>query len=385
MFITQSRLDLESHHQASNSVAQQESLLLFKVSAEGQVQESVQLDQTRVSLSAEARSLAQRIERGDGRVEEEFSALESRSEQQSEGLSIRTNPVVGYVPLTDGDTETVSLDARTLMIKGIIEAMIGKSIDLYDPATAMRGGEEPKSSSTLEVVAGEENVDQQGPSRVGLRYQYTELRHEQEHTSFSAEGQVQTADGRTISIDLELNMSRSFVEHNHLEIEAGARLKDPLVINFDGRAAELTQQKYQFDIDADGSADQVSFVGEHSGLLALDRNNDGEINDGTELFGALSGNGFADLLEYDEDGNGFIDEGDAIYDSLRIWVKTPDGSDQLLALGDRNVGAIYLGSVETPFDLKDSENELQGRIRASGVYIGEEGGSGTVQQIDLVV
>ena len=85
------------------------------------------------------------------------------------------------------------------------------------------------------------------------------------------------------------------------------------------------------------------------------------------------------------DGNGFIDEADDIYDRLRIWVKEPDGSDRLLALGDRQVGAIYLGAIDTPFELKNSDNELQGVVRSSGLFLHEDGQAGTLQQIDLVI
>mgnify|MGYP000465316364 CR=1 FL=1 len=50
-----------------------------------------------------------------------------------------------------------------------------------------------------------------------------------------------------------------------------------------------------------------------SGYLALNKNGDGVINDGSELFGTASGDGFYDLSMYDEDGNGWIDENDHAY------------------------------------------------------------------------
>lgn len=162
------------------------------------------------------------------------------------------------------------------------------------------------------------------------------------------------------------------------------QLKDPLAINFDGTAAQLTQETFSFDIDADGNDDQIAFVGPRSGLLALDTNSDGTINDGSELFGALSGDGFADLAAYDGDQNGWIDENDAIFSRLRIWMKTAAGENQLFALAEKGVGAIYLGRVETPFSVKDADNTLQGQVRATGLFLFEDGGVGTMQQFDLV-
>ena len=57
----------------------------------------------------------------------------------------------------------------------------------------------------------------------------------------------------------------------------------------------------------------------------------------------------------------------------------------LLMLAQRGVGALYLDSVETPFSLTDSENRLLAQVRASGVYLREDGGVGTLQQVDLAV
>jgi hypothetical protein len=70
-------------------------------------------------------------------------------------------------------------------------------------------------------------------------------------------------------------------------------LQDPLVINFEGTAAELTERTYEFDLDSDGEADQIHFIGPNSGFLALDRDGSGTIDNGSELFGTSTGNGFA--------------------------------------------------------------------------------------------
>ena len=69
---------------------------------------------------------------------------------------------------------------------------------------------------------------------------------------------------------------------------------------------------------------------------------------------------------------------------LRIWSKDAAGQDQLLTLLESNVGALFLGRVETPFSIKGSDNELQGQVRATGMFLREDGGAGTMQQLDLV-
>jgi hypothetical protein len=158
-----------------------------------------------------------------------------------------------------------------------------------------------------------------------------------------------------------------------------------LVINFDGKGAQLSQTRFKFDLDSNGSEEQLATLRPGSGFLAWDRNGDGIINDGSELFGPRTGQGFAELAQFDEDGNNFIDEGDSIYHKLRIWSFNEDGSSQLVALGDKNIGAIFLGHLTTPFQLKDDANNSLGEIANSGIYLKENGQTGLVQEINLTV
>lgn len=211
------------------------------------------------------------------------------------------------------------------------------------------------------------------------------LFYEKEETSFSTEGTVKTADGREISFQLELEMSRSFSAYYHANYEMqSVSMCDPLVINLDSNTATVSDQKFYFDLDADGKEDEISELESGSGYLALDLNGDGKINDGSELFGAKSGNGFADLAKYDSDGNGWIDEGDDIWDKLLIWTKDASGEDKLYHLEKKGVGAICLQNAQTDFSLNSSEdNRINGQIRKTGIFLYENGSVGTVQHLDL--
>lgn len=259
------------------------------------------------------------------------------------------------------------------------------------PAPAERGAGD--RAEHAERVARTNRIAQQGPSRApgrvgwGIAYDYFESRSEVETASFSAVGKIQTTDGKSIDFSVQLQMSRAYMETTQVRFRAGdaEQLTDPLVINFDGPAAELTQTKYRFDLDADGESDQISFVTGGSGFLALDLNDDAQINDGRELFGPSTGDGFAELAAHDDDRNGWIDEADAVYDRLRIWTKDEEGRDQLFALGQKGIGAIFVGNVATPFHHKDAQNELLGKVRSTGVFLKENGLAGTVQQVDLAI
>jgi hypothetical protein len=278
------------------------------------------------------------------------------------------------------------MDARARLNMMIIDAMYravsGKEFNVSAP---------PRSSSDNKIR--QLNLETSAPAQIitsrsggpGLVYQRNERYQEQETLRFQAAGVVRTADGREIDFSVALNMSREFVQESNLQVGAGSQKIDPLVINFDGLGASLSQTRFEFDLDSDGTAEQIATLRPGSGYLALDRNGDGIINNGSELFGPSSGRGFAELAAYDEDGNNFIDEGDSIYHQLRIWMTNDDGSTQLAALGDKNIGAIFLGHVSSPFQLKDAQNNLLGEVVNSGLYLTEDGKTGVVQEINLTV
>ena len=196
---------------------------------------------------------------------------------------------------------------------------------------------------------------------------------------------MKTADGREITFGLNVEMSRNFASYyscDYTQVQTRV-LCDPLVINLEGNMAELADQTFFFDIDADGKTDEISTLNSKSGYLALDRNKDGVINDGSELFGAKSGDGFADLSAYDEDGNGWIDEADSIWEKLLIWTKDENGKDKCYKLAEKGVGAICLSNAVTDFSLNDAQNAVNGRIRKTGIFLYENGMAGTVQHLDV--
>lgn len=269
---------------------------------------------------------------------------------------------------------------KIILVQKMIEMLTGKKIKIYT-----LGDFKLKQSDQEMAAAVRQNALQQRQGW-GLEYDYHESHYESQKMSFSSQGMVKTEDGREIRFTLDVSMSREFMSSQHVSIRAGdAVMKDPLVVNFGGSAPALTDQKYSFDIDSDGKADQISFLLPDSGFLCLDLNNDGIINDGKELFGTQSGNGFNDLAQYDNDGNQWIDENDPIYDRLRIWTKDSEGNDILFALGQKGIGAIYLGNVSTDFSLKSNSNKLQGEIKRTGIFLRENGTAGTIQHIDLAI
>ncbi|MFA9466002.1 MAG: hypothetical protein ACERKN_17110 [Velocimicrobium sp.] len=221
----------------------------------------------------------------------------------------------------------------------------------------------------------------------GVSYQETHYFEEQESTNFYSSGKVKTEDGREIEFDVSACMTRNFKQYSNVEINYGkASYVDPLVINMGSDTADVREQKFLFDLDCDGTLDNISILSQMSGYLALDKNGDGVINDGSELFGTKTGDGFGELAVFDMDGNGWIDENDPIFNSLRIWTKDTQGKDKLIGLGVQGIGAIYLGNIETEYAINAAAtNETNAKIRSTGVYLKENGEAGTIQHIDASV
>ncbi len=269
-----------------------------------------------------------------------------------------------------------NIEFEVLLLKMLVERLTGKKIELIN--VEQRPGEEinleqPETNRSTEPDWG---LIMNSSTRVS----------ETESMMFEASGIVQTADGRQIDISLALHLFSEFNYAESVTFRAGQALKDPLILNFSGSSVEISSDRFEFDLDVDGQVDQVPLLKSDSAFLALDNNRDGIINDGSELFGALSGNGFADLARHDEDGNGWIDERDSVFASLSLYQPGSDGKGQLISLSDKGVGALYLGNVKTDFRLADSDpRQLSGELKSTGLYLMESGEAGTLQQIDLAV
>lgn len=130
----------------------------------------------------------------------------------------------------------------------------------------------------------------------------------------------------------------------------------PIVLDLDGDGIETLQLGASyFDLDGDGLSERAGWVSPDDGLLAVDRDGDGRISSGAELFGnnsVLSNgqraeNGFQALAEFDSNGDGVVNTLDAGYASLRVW-RDLNGNGisdagELQTLADAGVQSISTG------------------------------------------
>ena len=98
---------------------------------------------------------------------------------------------------------------------------------------------------------------------------------EMEYTAFQSQGCVKTQDGREISFGIEVEMSRAFCEkYDSVFMQDMPVTCDPLVLNLEGNIGKISDQKFLFDLNADGTEEEISFTEQGSGFLALDKNKD---------------------------------------------------------------------------------------------------------------
>ena len=165
----------------------------------------------------------------------------------------------------------------------------------------------------------------------------------------------------------EFDLAEDILPDFSSNIGQNENFSSPLVLDLNANGTTSTfiaQSETYFDMDGDGFKERTSWTESTDGLLALDKNQDNIINNGSELFGnytklsngTLAKNGFEALSQYDLNKDNIIDNKDSIYTHLKVWGDTnSDGistTDELKTLQELNISQINLASTKTIFTCK---------------------------------
>lgn len=171
----------------------------------------------------------------------------------------------------------------------------------------------------------------------------------------------------------------SFMLSIRIEIRQGTiQESDPIVLDLDGDGIELSsfRQGAHFDIEGSGSRVNTAFVTGGDAFLAIDRNRNGIIDDGTELFGDQNGaeNGFEELRKLDTNGDGRINDLDRDFGRLLLFRDNGDGRTDPGEL----VGLQRAGIREISLAYRDVNEAAPGgnRLAQQALFIRDDGSSG---------
>jgi len=339
-----------------------------------------------LSLYSEQTSTAKVTDKPITLAKENNAAPARREVSDVEGLNTE-HPYNLNAP----DTTPVNLsneDSDVRLIRLLFEAMSGRKIPLMHVPHENLGRQAMRndSSETLSfnlITARQVSANIDGPKQIEL--ERTTQFSTQTIQSFQADLSLQLDDGSSVDLRYNSNLFEMHELRTQRQLVIDGEVVDPLVLTFDQSSATLSQTKVGFDLNVDGEIDTISYATGPSAFLALDKNKNGKIDNGSELFGTTSGDGFADLAVYDDNHDSVIDESDAVFAKLQLSSLDDQGNYRLEKLADRNVGAIFVANLNTESELVDENNEVNGIVRKSGLFLQEDYTPGLVQHVDIVV
>ena len=157
----------------------------------------------------------------------------------------------------------------------------------------------------------------------------------------------------------------------------------PLILDLDGDGVEADAITY-FDHEGDGWAELSRWANEDDGVLVWDKNNDGVINDGSELFGnntvlqngKKAAHGFAALADLDDNGDGVIDASDTAWTELRVMRWTDDNGNGIKDDDEEflvTLDSLGIESLNTGFTNSNHVDAVGNEHRQEGSYTKTDG------------
>jgi hypothetical protein len=194
-----------------------------------------------------------------------------------------------------------------------------------DAALSYDTSNDPETNTTkliIEKVFGGKFTDS-----VQEKQKAEENRKNQDSVEISQEAMALYYKRESLDIKVEDGKNKIEIKYERETIAVTQEVQkaEPIVLDLNNNGLELTDvtkgEGVNFDIKGDGKKVNVSWVKPGDGFLVLDKNNNGVIDSGKELFGDQNGaaNGFLELAKYDSDSNSLINSKDSIFSKLSVW------------------------------------------------------------------
>ncbi len=202
----------------------------------------------------------------------------------------------------------------------------------------------------------------------------------------SEEMSARLANRHAYQLDLRFKQTTSTEERIGISLEElGIKKVDPLVLDLGGEGIELTEagKGAIFDVTADGKLDSTAWVKGNTALLTYDRNGNGVVDNGSELFGDQNGaaHGFAELAKYDSNKDRIINILDPVFKALKLYRDlNGDGKmskNEFSTLSQSGIKALNLDFSRDNTDIKGNSLILNGSFER------EDGSKGQLADVLL--
>ena len=211
----------------------------------------------------------------------------------------------------------------------------------------------------------------------------TRIDAERESAALVATGTLTTDDGHQIDFHVDYRQSTESITLHHSARSSRSAPEgqpiDPLALDLDMNGLGFSDERMDIDLDLDGLSDSVHRLSPGDVWLVLDGNHNGQVDDGSELFGPRSGQAFAELAALDDDGNGVVDANDSAWADLKVW-----NGGRLRSLAEAGLAGLATAAVALPFAHRSDDGSLAALGRQGGVWIGRDGQAGAALAVDLV-
>ena len=269
----------------------------------------------------------------------------------------------------------------------VLERFLGRSLDISDFSFHINNDNNVDSiNSPFQSFSALDteliNIDGRSFQQGDMLFLEQWQSHEQQ-LNYQIQGQFNIND-QILSLNYNVNLTHKHTSYSKMEISA-ATLKDPLLVQFDSQALGEIKGEKAFDINQDKTLDKLPIFSGDIGYLVYDQNDNQQADNGSELFGPKTGQGFMELAQLDSNNNGFIDVEDQAFEQLYIWQPNENSSqvEQWLSLKEAKIQAISLSAINTPFTFYDHNGEVQAQLRQSSFAISDEGYGRGVHQVDV--
>ena len=274
----------------------------------------------------------------------------------------------------------------------VLERVLGRTLDISDFSFTAKKDDRSNDSANGNSLLNNDMLSPLGAQLINIDGQSFQqgdvVSVEQWHSrEQQLEYQVQgtfMVNEQELFLDYNYSLASEQISYSKIEMSVEA-LKDPIIVQFGSRGlGEISGQK-DFDFNQDKSLNILPVFSGDVGYLVYDKNHNNKADDGGELFGPETGQGFTELAQLDSNKNGFIDAEDQHFEQLYLWQPGNDNNqaEQWLSLEEAEIQAISLSAISTPYDFYDQQGEIQAQLRQSSFAISENGIGRGVHQVDV--